>query len=113
MVLARNTYRFALLLVGYAVASGLDDIGAYHSQGIALLALGIGGFALFVGTLAHYVPEGRDADGGDGATGGDNTGRIRDDRDDDTEGGPDDTEGGPDVDANGPQPGSHAPWGRY
>jgi hypothetical protein len=69
MVLARNTYRFGLLVVAYAIASGIDTMGGYGVEGIAALGLGIGSLGLFGGTLAHLA-RGPDDGGGDGATGG-------------------------------------------
>ena len=66
MVLARNTYRFSLLLVGYAIAYELGADGA-------VIGFGLGTFALVAGTLAHYAgtpaPEGTDAGAGDSGDG--------------------------------------------
>lgn len=79
MVLARNTYRFALLLVGYGIASGLDDLGAYDAELFASLGLAIGSLALLGGTVAH-VSEGSgdsaassDSDSPDGRDDGDDS----------------------------------------
>jgi hypothetical protein len=74
VVLARNAYRFALLLTGYGIASGIDDLGAYSAEGPALLGLGLGGLALLAGTLTHYASgsngPGDDGDGVDHGRGG-------------------------------------------
>ena len=110
MVLARNTYRFSLLLVGYGIASGLDDIGAYDAEGIALLGLGLGGFALLVGTVSHYGA-GAVEDGGDGP---DRTGsRDTRDRGGAGGGGPDDDgtdDEGSEEDAPARRPSVYGPW---
>jgi hypothetical protein len=105
MVLARNTYRFSLLLVGYAIASGLDDIGAYDAEGIALLGLGLGGFALLAGTISHY---GAGADEGSGAGPDGPGGRDTRNRGGDGGGGPADG-GEPDGDTDDEGAGEDAP----
>jgi hypothetical protein len=121
VVLARNTYRFALLLVGYGIASGIDDLGAYSAEGPALVGLGLGGVALLCGTLAHYAAapaDGRD----DTARGPDGPGDPRDGNEDgnghdDRHGG--DATAGEDGDpddggaTNQSTPGRHVPWGWY
>jgi hypothetical protein len=66
MVLARNTYRFSVLLVGYAIAY---EIGA----GAAVFGLGLGGVALLFGTVVHYVDGPDDPDGSE-STGGEEGG---------------------------------------
>ena len=105
MVLARNTYRFSLLLVGYGIASGLDDIGAYDAEGIALLGLGLGGFALLAGTVSHYAAGAAE----DGEDGPDRTGG-RDTRDGGGDGGDGPGDGGePDGDTDDEGSGEDAP----
>jgi hypothetical protein len=119
VALARNTYRFALLLVGYGIASGIDDLGAYSAEGPALIGLGLGGVALLCGTLADYA--GGPADRRDGTTGerdgtndprgGDGDGHAdRSDGDATAEGGEDPD----DEDATSvPASDQHVPWGWY
>jgi len=121
VVLARNTYRFALLLVGYGIASGIDDLGAYSAEGPALVGLGLDGVALLCGTLAHYAAapaDGRDGtargpDGPDDPRGGNEDGDGHDDRHggDATAG----EDGDPDDGDTTSQstPGRHVPWGWY
>ena len=110
MSLARNTYRFALLLVGYGIASGIDDLGAYSAEGPALLGLGLGGVALLCGTLASYA--GGPAHGRDGTAG------EREGPDDPRDGdGHDGRHGGDDPDGEDATERStseqHVPWGWY
>ena len=115
MVLARNTYRFSLLLVGYGIASGLDDIGAYEAEGIALLGLGLGGFALLAGTASHYGASAAEGGGtGPGGSGGrDTRNRGGDGGDGPGDGGePDgDTDDeGSEEDAPARHPSVYGPW---
>ena len=112
MVLARNTYRFALLFVGYGIASGIDDLGAYSAEGPALIGLGLGGLALVGGTLAHYSGGGPDGDWGPD-DGGD---RTADDSPEGGGGGPDGEHGADDTEGDvtdEPRSGGHLFWGRY
>ena len=80
MVLARNTYRFGLLVIGYAIAEGIDTMGGYGAARLAVVGFGIGAIGLFGGTLAHLArgpsgdPAARDGgDDGDGQGGADGT----------------------------------------
>ncbi|MEF8841761.1 MAG: hypothetical protein V5A62_09080 [Haloarculaceae archaeon] len=45
MAIARNTHRFALLLVGHGIACGIDGLGADSAEGPALIGIGLGGRA--------------------------------------------------------------------
>jgi hypothetical protein len=117
VVLARNTYRFALLLVGYGIASGIDDLGAHSAQGPALLGLGLGGVALLCGTLAHYA--------GGPADGRGDTALERDRPDDPGDGAGHDGQHGDEATGEGgdeqndedttirSDSGQHVPWGWY
>jgi hypothetical protein len=74
MDLARNTYRFGLLVVAYAIASGIDTAGGYGVDGIAAFGFGIGALGLFGGTLAHLARGSEGQDESDGPDGEDDTG---------------------------------------
>ena len=75
MVLARNTYRFGLLVIGYAIAEGIDTMGGHGAARLAVVGFGIGAVGLFGGTLAHLARgPGGDRSARDGGDGGDGQG---------------------------------------
>jgi hypothetical protein len=71
MVLARNTYRFGLLVVAFSIAEGIRTMGSYGAD-LAGIGFVVGVVGLFGGTLAHLA---RGPDGGaDAGTGEDGSG---------------------------------------
>jgi len=72
MVLARNTYRFGLLVIAFSIAEGVRTMGGYGAN-LAGLGLLVGSLGLFGGTLAHFArgPPGDGNGGTDPKTGGD------------------------------------------
>ena len=92
MVLARNTYRFGLLVIAFSIAEGVRTMGGYGAD-IAGIGFLVGALGLFGGTLAHLArgPEasegvGTDRSGDDGNDGGGENGdeATPDDEDDDS-----------------------------
>ena len=59
MVLARNTYRFGLLVIAFGIAEGVRTMGGYGAD-VAGIGFLVGALGLFGGTLAHLArgPEG-------------------------------------------------------
>jgi hypothetical protein len=64
MVLARNTYRFGLLVIAFGIAEGVRTMGGYGAD-VAGIGFLVGALGLFGGTLAHLArgPEGSDGGG--------------------------------------------------
>lgn len=64
MALARNTYRFGLLVIAFSIAEGVRTMGG-HGADLAGIGFLVGALGLFGGTLAHLArgPEGSDGDG--------------------------------------------------
>ena len=71
MVLARNTYRFGLLVIAFSIAEGVRTMGGYGAD-LAGIGFLVGALGLFGGTLAHLArgPE-ESSDGGTDRPGGD------------------------------------------